>query len=150
MTNKTKDCRLSSASAWLCWLLLLLLRRLQGMELRVPPVNRLALALLCFIALKKEELIINKVGVINDSHVQPADPAGSDCRLSLKFWDGNLCENSDHYRPGLWPASWINYVNYNLWPASWINYVNYNLWNKAYFSYILMNLSHTPFRYEDV
>ena len=36
--------------------------------------------------------------------------------LSLDFevlgrtdgWAGNLCENSDHYRPELWSASWIN------------------------------------------
>ena len=29
--------------------------------------------------------------------------AGSDCRLIFNFWDGriNLCENSDHHRPGL-------------------------------------------------
>ena len=40
-------------------------------------------------------------------------------RLILKFWDGRtdvhtygltdtLCENSDHYRPEQWSASWIN------------------------------------------
>ena len=49
--------------------------------------------------------------------------AGSDCRLILKFWDvrtdirtdgqtdgrtDTLCENNDHYRPGLCSASWIN------------------------------------------
>ena len=33
---------------------------------------------------------------------------------AVKFWDvrtegrtDTLCENSDHYRPGLWSASWI-------------------------------------------
>ena len=30
----------------------------------------------------------NKTGVINDPLGQPAVPAGSDCRLILKFWDG--------------------------------------------------------------
>ena len=42
----------------------------------------------------------NKTGVINDPLGQPTVPAGSDCRLILKFWDGltdALCENSDHY-----------------------------------------------------
>ena len=29
-----------------------------------------------------------KTGVINDPLGQPTDPAGSDCRLILKFWDG--------------------------------------------------------------
>ena len=54
-----------------------------------------------------------KTGVINDPLGQPTVPLGSDCRLILKFWDGRtdrrtdgltdtLCENSDHYRPGLW------------------------------------------------
>ena len=45
---------------------------------------------------------------------QPAHSPGNDCRLILKFWDGRmygltdtLCENSDHYRAGLWSASWI-------------------------------------------
>ena len=50
----------------------------------------------------------NKTGVINDPLGQPKVPAGSNCRLILKFWDGRtdtLCENSDHYRPGLWSAS---------------------------------------------
>ena len=49
----------------------------------------------------------NKTGVINDPLGQPTVPAGSDCRLILKLWDGRtygltdtLCENSDHYRPG--------------------------------------------------
>ena len=49
--------------------------------------------------------------VINDPHGHPTVPAGSDCRLILKFWDertDTLSENSDHYRPGLWSASWIN------------------------------------------
>ena len=69
----------------------------------------------------------NKTGVINDPLGQPTVPAGSDCRWILKFWDGRtdgrtdrrsdgrtygltdtLCENSDHYRPELWSASWIN------------------------------------------
>ena len=46
----------------------------------------------------------NKTGVINDPLDQPTVPAGSDCRLILKFWDGRtdtLCENSDHYQLGL-------------------------------------------------
>ena len=30
----------------------------------------------------------NKTGVINDPLGQPTVPAGSDCRLILKFWDG--------------------------------------------------------------
>ena len=45
----------------------------------------------------------------------PQSQAGNDCRLMLKIWDGRtdgrtdtLCEISDHYRPGLWSASWIN------------------------------------------
>ena len=56
----------------------------------------------------------NKTGVINDPLGQPTVPAGSDCRWILKFCAGhtdgrtaNMCENSDHYRPGLWSASWI-------------------------------------------
>ena len=41
----------------------------------------------------------NKTEVINDPLGQPTVPAGSDCRLILKFWDGRtdtLCENNDH------------------------------------------------------
>ena len=37
----------------------------------------------------------NKTGVINDPLGKPTVPAGSDCRLILKFWDGRtdtLCE----------------------------------------------------------
>ena len=30
----------------------------------------------------------NKTGVINDPLGQPTVPAGSNCRLILKFWDG--------------------------------------------------------------
>ena len=62
---------------------------------------------------------MHKTGVINDPLGQPTVPAGSDCRWILKFCAGrtyrrtdgrtdNMCENSDHYRPGLWSASWIN------------------------------------------
>ena len=32
---------------------------------------------------------INKTGVINNPLGQPKVPAGSDCRLILKFWDGH-------------------------------------------------------------
>ena len=32
----------------------------------------------------------NKTGVINDPLGQPTVPAGSDCRLILKFWDGRM------------------------------------------------------------
>ena len=54
------------------------------------------------------EINLNKTGVINDPLGQFTVPAGSDCRLILKFWDGRtLCENSDHYRPGPWSTSWI-------------------------------------------
>ena len=45
-----------------------------------------------------------KTGVMNDPLGQPTVPAGSDCRLILKFWDrrtDTLCGYSDHYRPGL-------------------------------------------------
>ena len=50
---------------------------------------------------------LHKTGVINDLLGQPTDPASSDCCLILKFWDGqtdDMCENNDHYRPGLWSA----------------------------------------------
>ena len=51
-------------------------------------------------------------GVINDPLGQPTVPAGSDCGWILKFWNGRttdtLSENSDHYRSGMWSASWIN------------------------------------------
>ena len=64
----------------------------------------------------------HKTGVINDPLGQPTVPAGSDWRLILKFWNGRthgrtdgqtdtLCQNSDHYRPGLWSAPWINNDN---------------------------------------
>ena len=33
------------------------------------------------------EIKIHKTGVINDPLGQPTVPAGSDCRLILKFWD---------------------------------------------------------------
>ena len=58
-----------------------------------------------------EKIEISKTGVINDPLGQPTVTAGSDFHLMLKFWDGlmfgdgrtdNMCENSDHYRPGLW------------------------------------------------
>ena len=38
-----------------------------------------------------------KTGVINDPLGQGKD-----------VWTDTLCENSDHYRPGLWSASGIN------------------------------------------
>ena len=50
---------------------------------------------------------MNKTEVMNDSLGQPTIQAGSDCRLILKFW--TLYDNSDHYLPGLWSASWINW-----------------------------------------
>ena len=34
------------------------------------------------------EYNIHKTGVINDPLGQPTVPAGSDCRLILKFWNG--------------------------------------------------------------
>ena len=34
------------------------------------------------------KLNLNKTGVINDPLGQPTVPAGSDCPLILKFWDG--------------------------------------------------------------
>ena len=45
--------------------------------------------------LKGLEIIMYKTGVINDPLGQPTVPAGSDCGLILKFWDGRtdiLCE----------------------------------------------------------
>ena len=64
---------------------------------------------------------IRKTGGINNPLGQPTAPAaaGSDCRLILKFWDGRtdrrmdtLCGYSDHYRPGLWSASWVKNKSY--------------------------------------
>ena len=55
--------------------------------------------------MKRMKSNFHKTGVINDPLGQPTDQAGSDCHLILKFWDGrtdNLCENCDHYQPGLW------------------------------------------------
>ena len=55
----------------------------------------------------------NKTGVINDPLGQPTVPAGSDCRLILKFWDGRtyrrtLCVNIVITTGrSLWSASWI-------------------------------------------
>ena len=37
-----------------------------------------------------EKTCRNKTGVINDPLGQPTVPAGSDCRLILKFWDGRI------------------------------------------------------------
>ena len=42
----------------------------------------------------------------------PQSRAGSTFRSILKFYDedgrtANLCENCDHYRPGMWWALWI-------------------------------------------
>ena len=38
-----------------------------------------------------------------------ASPQDGRQRLSLDFEVlGRMCENSDHYRPRLWSASWIN------------------------------------------
>ena len=56
----------------------------------------------------------NKTGVINDPLGQPTVPTGSDVRLILNFWDGHLCENSDHYMPELWSASWIKWIQCNV------------------------------------
>ena len=59
----------------------------------------------------------SKAGVINDPLGQPSVPAGSDCRLILKFCDGLtdgrtlLCENSDHYRPCGRPRGSIFYLS---------------------------------------
>ena len=52
----------------------------------------------------------DKTGVINDPLGQPTVPAGSDCRLILKFWDGRtLCVKIviTTGRSELWSASWI-------------------------------------------
>ena len=60
-----------------------------------------------------QKIYLDKTGVINDPLGQHTVPAGSDSRLILKFWDGrtdNMCKNSDHFRPGLWSASWIKKV----------------------------------------
>ena len=66
----------------------------------------------------------HKTGVINDPLGQPTVPAGSDCRLILKFCAGrtdgrtdNMCENNEHYRPGLWLASWINYKYFHFYTS---------------------------------
>ena len=72
----------------------------------------------------------NKSGVINDPLGQPTVPAGSDCRLILKFRDGRtdtLCENSDHYRPGLWSASWIKNSRLGRWEQADFYYPTKNL-----------------------
>ena len=37
----------------------------------------------------------NKTGVINDPLGQSTVPAGSDCRLILKFWDGQTYGRTD-------------------------------------------------------
>ena len=37
----------------------------------------------------------NKTGVINDPLGQPTVPAGSDCRLILKFWNGRTDGRTD-------------------------------------------------------
>ena len=36
------------------------------------------------------KIVFYKTRVINDSLGQPTVPAGSDCRLILKFWDGRM------------------------------------------------------------
>ena len=41
-----------------------------------------------FIKFKSQNIIFNKTGVINDPLDQPTVPAGSACRLILKYWDG--------------------------------------------------------------
>ena len=63
---------------------------------------------------KEQESKKGKTGVINDPLGQPTVPAVNDFRSILKFCHGrtdgqtdNLCENSDHYWPRLWSASWI-------------------------------------------
>ena len=68
--------------------------------------------------------ILQKQILQDRSHQWSTRPAHIPGRqwLSLDFevlgrTDGRtdtLCENSDHYRPGLWSASWINYVKQNL------------------------------------
>ena len=62
---------------------------------------------------------LNKTGVNNDPLGQPTVLAGSDSHLISKLWDvrtygrtDTMCENSDHYRLGLWSASWINKMNF--------------------------------------
>ena len=52
-----------------------------------------------------------KTGVVNDPLGHSTVPAGSPFRFILKSWNGqkdgwmkNLCENSDHHRPGLGSA----------------------------------------------
>ena len=37
---------------------------------------------------KHDHFNIHKTGVINDPLGQPTDPAGIDCCLNLKLWDG--------------------------------------------------------------
>ena len=58
----------------------------------------------------------NKTGLINDPFGQPTvPPAVKICFVlvdieKLGGRTDNMCEYSDHYRPGLWSASWINYA----------------------------------------
>ena len=81
----------------------------------LPVNNFYSQAFVHKFTVQKLQAIIYKTGVINDPLGQPTNPAGSDCHLNLKFWDewtNNLCENSDHYGPGLRSASWISY-----WPT---------------------------------
>ena len=40
----------------------------------------------------------NKTGVINDPLGQPTVPAGSDCRLILKFWEGRTDGRTLHVK----------------------------------------------------
>ena len=44
---------------------------------------------------KKSKSKFYKIGVINDPLGQPTFPAGSDCRLILKFWDGRTDGRTD-------------------------------------------------------
>ena len=51
------------------------------------------------------------------SMIHSASPLSRPAVIFAWFWsfgtDGrtdNMCENSDHYRPGLWSASWINFI----------------------------------------
>ena len=50
--------------------------------------------------------------------IHSASPQARPAGLVAWFWDGrterrSMWENSDHYRPGLWSASWINKFNFS-------------------------------------
>ena len=75
--------------------------QVQGFETSDPVIRLIGTIF------KLAEVNYYKTVVINDPLSQSAVPADSAYHLIMKFLSRTDSENSNHYRPGPWSASWV-------------------------------------------